>query len=113
MADRWGLARPEPRRQQSPWGPEPVWAGGGRTWEPGSLGAQLLPATPEPPGRSLSSGQPSPVRSSLSPCPWPPGDFAYNMDQDNARVGDRFMRLIEPVAASLPYMTCPGNHEER
>ncbi|XP_039768234.1 acid phosphatase type 7 isoform X2 [Ornithorhynchus anatinus] len=41
------------------------------------------------------------------------GDFAYNMDQDNARVGDRFMRLIEPVAATLPYMTCPGNHEER
>nr|XP_051702634.1 acid phosphatase type 7 isoform X1 [Oryctolagus cuniculus]XP_051702635.1 acid phosphatase type 7 isoform X1 [Oryctolagus cuniculus]XP_051702636.1 acid phosphatase type 7 isoform X1 [Oryctolagus cuniculus] len=41
------------------------------------------------------------------------GDFAYNMDEDNARVGDRFMRLIEPVAASLPYMTCPGNHEER
>ncbi|OWK15993.1 ACP7, partial [Cervus elaphus hippelaphus] len=41
------------------------------------------------------------------------GDFAYNMDQDNARVGDRFMKLIEPVAASLPYMTCPGNHEER
>ncbi|XP_010631158.1 acid phosphatase type 7 isoform X4 [Fukomys damarensis] len=41
------------------------------------------------------------------------GDFAYNMDQDNARVGDRFMQLIEPVAASLPYMTCPGNHEQR
>ncbi|XP_070488858.1 acid phosphatase type 7 isoform X1 [Equus przewalskii] len=41
------------------------------------------------------------------------GDFAYNMDQDNARIGDKFMRLIEPVAASLPYMTCPGNHEER
>ncbi|XP_038622962.1 acid phosphatase type 7 [Tachyglossus aculeatus] len=40
------------------------------------------------------------------------GDFAYNMDQDNAQVGDRFMRLIEPVAATLPYMTCPGNHEE-
>lgn len=48
------------------------------------------------------------------PPPHPhPGDFAYNMDQDNARVGDRFMKLIEPVAASLPYMTCPGNHEER
>lgn len=44
---------------------------------------------------------------------YPPGDFAYNMDQDNARVGDRFMRLIEPVAANLPYMTCPGNHEQR
>nr|XP_019606871.1 PREDICTED: acid phosphatase type 7 isoform X2 [Rhinolophus sinicus] len=41
------------------------------------------------------------------------GDFAYDMDQDNARIGDEFMRLIEPVAASLPYMTCPGNHEER
>ncbi|XP_004396453.1 PREDICTED: iron/zinc purple acid phosphatase-like protein [Odobenus rosmarus divergens] len=41
------------------------------------------------------------------------GDFAYDMDQDNARVGDKFMQLIEPVAASLPYMTCPGNHEER
>ncbi|XP_074075110.1 acid phosphatase type 7 [Macrotis lagotis] len=41
------------------------------------------------------------------------GDFAYNMDQDNARVGDTFMRMIEPVAASVPYMTCPGNHEER
>ncbi|KAB1274120.1 Acid phosphatase type 7 [Camelus dromedarius] len=41
------------------------------------------------------------------------GDFAYNMDEDNARVGDKFMNLIEPVAASLPYMTCPGNHEER
>lgn len=52
--------------------------------------------------------------ASLSPIPeYPPGDFAYNMDQDNARVGDRFMRLIEPVAASLPYMTCPGNHEQR
>lgn len=51
--------------------------------------------------------------SPLPPTPGSPGDFAYNMDQDNARVGDKFMRLIEPVAASLPYMTCPGNHEER
>lgn len=39
------------------------------------------------------------------------GDFAYNMDTDNARVGDQFMRQIEPIAAYLPYMTCPGNHE--
>jgi hypothetical protein len=31
--------------------------------------------------------------------------------QDNAQVGDEFMRQIEPVAAYLPYMTCPGNHE--
>uniref|UniRef100_K7GAV7 Acid phosphatase 7, tartrate resistant (putative) n=1 Tax=Pelodiscus sinensis TaxID=13735 RepID=K7GAV7_PELSI len=41
------------------------------------------------------------------------GDFAYDMDQGNARVGDAFMRKIEPVAASVPYMTCPGNHEEK
>lgn len=39
------------------------------------------------------------------------GDFAYNMDTDNGEVGDEFMRQIEPVAAYLPYMTCPGNHE--
>nr|XP_020642838.1 acid phosphatase type 7 isoform X1 [Pogona vitticeps] len=41
------------------------------------------------------------------------GDFAYDFHTDNARVGDAFMRKIEPVAASLPYMTCPGNHEEK
>ena len=26
-------------------------------------------------------------------------------------VGDDFMNQIESVAAYLPYMTCPGNHE--
>ncbi|KAK0082357.1 hypothetical protein PV325_010639 [Microctonus aethiopoides] len=40
------------------------------------------------------------------------GDFAYDMDSDNARVGDQFMRQIEGIAAYLPYMTVPGNHEE-
>ncbi|XP_066979336.1 acid phosphatase type 7-like isoform X2 [Macrobrachium rosenbergii] len=40
------------------------------------------------------------------------GDFAYNLDDDNARVGDHFMRQIEPVAGYVPYMTCPGNHEQ-
>lgn len=40
------------------------------------------------------------------------GDFAYDMDTDNARVGDQFMKQIEGVAAYLPYMTVPGNHEE-
>uniref|UniRef100_A0A646QDP2 Purple acid phosphatase n=1 Tax=Hemiscolopendra marginata TaxID=943146 RepID=A0A646QDP2_9MYRI len=39
------------------------------------------------------------------------GDFAYDMDIDNARVGDEFMRQIEPIAAYVPYMTCVGNHE--
>uniref|UniRef100_A0A3Q2ZCJ5 Purple acid phosphatase n=1 Tax=Kryptolebias marmoratus TaxID=37003 RepID=A0A3Q2ZCJ5_KRYMA len=30
---------------------------------------------------------------------------------DNARVGDEFMRQIQSIAAYVPYMTCPGNHE--
>lgn len=41
------------------------------------------------------------------------GDFAYDMHSDNALVGDQFMRQIEPIAAYLPYMVVPGNHEER
>lgn len=41
------------------------------------------------------------------------GDFAYDMDSDNARVGDEFMKQIEGIAAYLPYMTVPGNHEEK
>uniref|UniRef100_A0A673C9Q9 Purple acid phosphatase n=1 Tax=Sphaeramia orbicularis TaxID=375764 RepID=A0A673C9Q9_9TELE len=30
---------------------------------------------------------------------------------DNARIGDEFMRQIQSIAAYVPYMTCPGNHE--
>jgi len=41
------------------------------------------------------------------------GDFAYDMNTDNARVGDEFMRQIESIAAYIPYMTVPGNHEEK
>lgn len=41
------------------------------------------------------------------------GDFAYDMHSKNARVGDEFMRQIETVAAYLPYMVVPGNHEEK
>ncbi|XP_015115464.1 acid phosphatase type 7 [Diachasma alloeum] len=41
------------------------------------------------------------------------GDFAYDMDTDEARVGDQFMKQIEGIAAYLPYMTVPGNHEEK
>ncbi|XP_062996198.1 acid phosphatase type 7 [Elgaria multicarinata webbii] len=41
------------------------------------------------------------------------GDFAYDLDTSDALVGDAFMRKIEPMAASVPYMTCPGNHEEK
>lgn len=31
--------------------------------------------------------------------------------QDNARVGDAFMNQAQSYAAYVPYMTCPGNHE--
>lgn len=41
------------------------------------------------------------------------GDFAYDMDSEEALVGDQFMRQIQPLAAMVPYMTCPGNHEEK
>jgi len=39
------------------------------------------------------------------------GDFAYDMNDDDGRVGDEFMRQIESIAAYVPYMVCVGNHE--
>lgn len=30
--------------------------------------------------------------------------------QQNAWVGDKFMNQIQRIAARVPYMTCPGNH---
>lgn len=41
------------------------------------------------------------------------GDFAYDMNSEDARVGDEFMKQIETIAAYTPYMVCPGNHEEK
>lgn len=41
------------------------------------------------------------------------GDFAYDMDTDEAKVGDQFMNQIQQIAAYVPYMTCVGNHEEK
>jgi acid phosphatase type 7 len=40
------------------------------------------------------------------------GDFAYDMNTDNARIGDEFMNQVESFAAYVPYQVCPGNHEE-
>ncbi|KAJ2937494.1 hypothetical protein O0L34_g17538 [Tuta absoluta] len=40
------------------------------------------------------------------------GDFAYDMYEREGRQGDQFMRQVEPLAAIVPYMTVPGNHEE-
>ncbi len=33
--------------------------------------------------------------------------------QENARVGDEFMRQVEALAAYIPYMTTVGNHEQK
>lgn len=39
------------------------------------------------------------------------GDFAYDLDSDGGVNGDEFMNRIQPIAAHVAYMTCPGNHE--
>jgi acid phosphatase type 7 len=39
------------------------------------------------------------------------GDFAYDLDSRDGRTGDRYMDDIQPIAAYVPYMVSPGNHE--
>lgn len=39
------------------------------------------------------------------------GDFAYDLNTENGNYGDKFFRLIEPIAACIPYQTSVGNHE--
>ncbi|XP_038070336.1 acid phosphatase type 7-like [Patiria miniata] len=39
------------------------------------------------------------------------GDFAYDFHDEGGKVGDAFMNRIQHVASTIPYMTCPGNHE--
>lgn len=39
------------------------------------------------------------------------GDFAYDFPSDQGRNGDAWMRDIEPLAATVPYMVSHGNHE--
>ena len=41
------------------------------------------------------------------------GDFAYDMHNNNGEIGDEFMRIIEPIAAYVPYMVAVGNHEQK
>lgn len=39
------------------------------------------------------------------------GDLAYDLASDLGVTGDNWLRDIEPIAANLPYMVSPGNHE--
>lgn len=39
------------------------------------------------------------------------GDIAYNLPDNDGKVGDDFMNLIQPLSSGTPYMLCPGNHE--
>jgi acid phosphatase type 7 len=39
------------------------------------------------------------------------GDIGYNLDSSEGMVGDKFLDMVEPVAASHAYFTVPGNHE--
>jgi len=40
------------------------------------------------------------------------GDIAYNMQDDNGRVGDNFLNMVQPISATIPYHYCVGNHEQ-
>ena len=40
------------------------------------------------------------------------GDIAYDMQDFEGTVGDKFFRMVQPIAANYAYMAIPGNHEE-
>lgn len=39
------------------------------------------------------------------------GDIAYDLRHYQGRKGQHFLRMIEPISSSMPYMVAPGNHE--
>ena len=41
------------------------------------------------------------------------GDIAYDLQDSKGKVGDRFLRDIQPIAGYSPYMVAPGNHEKK
>ncbi len=36
------------------------------------------------------------------------GDIAYNLQDDNGRVGDGFLNMVQPISAAIPYHYCVG-----
>jgi hypothetical protein len=37
------------------------------------------------------------------------GDIAYDLHSEDGHIGDVFMRLMEPLTASIPYLVIAGN----
>jgi len=44
---------------------------------------------------------------------WHVGDLCYDLYENNGTHTDDWMNLVEPLAASFPYMVIPGNHESK
>ena len=40
-----------------------------------------------------------------------PGDFAYDFRDQDGRNGDKYMQMLQPLVAQVPFMVGPGNHE--
>ena len=39
------------------------------------------------------------------------GDIAYNLQNDDGKLGDDFLSEIESITKEIPYMVGPGNHD--
>lgn len=39
------------------------------------------------------------------------GDFAYDLENDGGSRGDGYMKMMEPITSTYPYMVTAGNHE--
>lgn len=39
------------------------------------------------------------------------GDLAYDLHSYGGSRGSRFLEAVQPLAATVPYMVAPGNHE--
>lgn len=40
------------------------------------------------------------------------GDIAGNLTDEESRKADRFLRMIQPIASKVPYMTLPGDRDD-